>query len=177
MSDAPKKLSVLAVVSCVLGIGGIAMLTPLGSFAQYGIEEGIRNVLVLPVAAVIVGLIALRRTRKGSRRKGRLIASLGVVLGSGVVALIVTYLGLRLHSISQRTTCGNNQEQIVNAARTAMRDQKYYDEPENQMRMLLEQLPNDRLPNCPAGGEYTIETPSGYGNCSKHGDIYQCKYY
>ena len=96
MSDAPKKLSILAVVSCVLGIGGIVMLTPLGSFAQSGIEEGLRNVLVLPVTAVIVGLIALRRTRKGSGRKGRVIASLGLVFGGGVMAVIVTYLGLLL---------------------------------------------------------------------------------
>lgn len=40
MTDIPKKLSALAVASCVLALGGIAMLTPLGSFAHHGAEEG-----------------------------------------------------------------------------------------------------------------------------------------
>ncbi len=115
MNDSEKRLSIFAIVSCVLALGGIAMLTPLGSFAHHGVEETFLKCLILPIAAVICGFIGLRQTRKATGNRGRLFALLALILGVGVVALLFTVMGLRFRAVRHYQVCGKNMKMIENA--------------------------------------------------------------
>jgi len=69
-----RKISALAIISLCLGV----VATPL----DYACEAG----LAFGLAAIITGIIAMRRTRRRNQR-GRVMAILGIILGG--IALLV----------------------------------------------------------------------------------------
>jgi hypothetical protein len=175
MREGHTEHSVLAIASLLIGILSVSMFTPLGSRL---LPNGLGSVWVavlVPFAAVASGITAFVQMRK-SRPSGmsRAFARVGVALGFAVLAFVVAILGMRMRLVQHYSICGQNIKHIEDAAARAGQDQRYYDEPDNQMKMLLKQLPEKRLPVCPGGGEYHISMPGGHTHCSKHGDRVTC---
>ena len=151
MTDRPPKVSAAAIVSCALGLVGVIL-----PFSQQGVEEFFLLLLVCPIAPLVFGFVSLRRINQNAGMKGRGLAFTGIILGCGMVALFITFAGLRLRAVNHFQLCGDNIELIED-----------------------DLSPGDRLPVCPGGGTYTYTvTTNGlyrYVQCCKHGGIASCR--
>lgn len=181
MTGTRKSLSVLAAASCFLGLVGMAMLAPYASHVVYRLLHPVCReftawfLFCVPLTAAILGAVALRETRKKAARRGRTLALVGCILGTGVLAVVVVFLGLRVRAVGHYRICGHNMKKIEDAAQrlgTCVATNQV--ERDAQMKVILGQMPRGQLPECPAGGTYTITAPNGYTFCSKHGDRATC---